>query len=100
MPGRQEQAESFELRLERVKHLGNLKLELLKFVYDGRPIAEKYADRDITLHVHRLAGEDCFCATWSGSDVDRASYNCMVPVFVGIRKFPEDPRPLASIERL
>ena len=89
-----------ELRIERIKHLDNLRLKLLQFFYNGRSVAENYCDEDIALHVHGLSGENRFCATWRRRDGDGGGCDRKVPVFVRIGKLSEHTRPLASIARL
>lgn len=44
--------ESLELRLERINRVGDLRLEYLKRLYDGRSIIEGYETGNVELHVH------------------------------------------------
>lgn len=92
--------DSLKLRLEHIKHLGNLKMELLKSFYDGRSIAERYINGEILLHVHGFASDYRFCATWRQGDGDSPCNSNEVPVFVWVGNLSEDARPIASIARL
>ena len=89
-----------ELRIECIKHLGNLRLELLKSFYDRRSIAERYANGNITLHVHGSTSENRFCATWRKCNKDRALNSSKVPVFIRVGEDSKSFCPLASITRL
>ena len=91
---------ALELRLEGIKRLGNLQLKLLECVYGRRPIAERYANGDATLHIHGSAGHYLFCAEWRRRDVELTSDRYEVPVFVGIGQGLEHTRPVTSVERL
>ena len=50
------EASSLELRLERIKRLGNLRFEYLKRFHQGGPISRAYSERAMHLHVHYLSG--------------------------------------------
>jgi len=89
-----------ELRLEVTKDLGNLRVELLKALYDRRSVAERYLDGYVVLHVHGLTGKDGFCATWKKGDDNRTDDTCKVPVFVGVAQFAKSSYPVASTQRL
>ena len=81
--------DSLEFRLERIKRLGNLHFELLECFYNGRSIAERYVDGDVLLHVHGLASDYRFCATFGKRDVDWEANNCETLVFVWVGDIPE-----------
>lgn len=106
--------ESLELRLERLKHLGNVQLECLKRFYDRRSIVESYMDADVSLHVHHVVTGRPLCANYRvvSDHVDivadrdpqlhasRAFYEDQVSVFVGVGEVAKPLRPLASVVRL
>jgi hypothetical protein len=56
-----------EFRLERLKRLGNLELDYLKRLYDGRPLGELYRRGEMELHVH-FAMNGMYCATYRRLD--------------------------------
>jgi len=52
--------ESLELRLERLKRLGNLRFDFLKGLYDRRSLIEQYESGDTHICMHfSAAGEFC-----------------------------------------
>jgi hypothetical protein len=106
---------SLELRLERIKRLGNLRLNFLKLIYDRRPIGEQYCSGEVCLHVHFGAIQG-YCATYRAGHVpeivEMESVHDMNsefmlsgsrdkgPVLVGIGHVSKDGSPLASSVRL
>lgn len=109
-----EAQEPLELRLERIKRLGNLRLEYLQRFYNGLPIAEGYANLRLVLHMHCVARGLVICALYRGSpgngvqvsdgesqlDRELALEPYEMPVFVWVGQVSESSRPLASVVRL
>jgi len=89
-----------ELRVEVTKSLGSLRHELLQSFYDRRPIAERYRDGSVAVHIHCFAGEDSFCISWINADSDGAPKGSKVLVFVGVGEINEPLHPVASLKRL
>jgi hypothetical protein len=104
-----------KIRLERLKHASNLRLDFLKRLYDRRPIAELYASGEHCLHIHfRSVGS--FCATYRAGHIreigdmgliDNVKRQFVfglgrdkVDVLVGVGKVLKDGRPLTSTVRL
>ncbi len=77
-------ADSLELRLERIKRLSNLRLQLLKSCYHRRCIVERNIGGEAVLHFHYLVGEKRFFCTWKKRNIDFGSDVGEVPVFVWI----------------
>jgi hypothetical protein len=63
--------DSLELRLERIKRLGNLELDFLKRLYDRRPVRELYEEGSYDLHVHAVADGERICIRLKA---DRTAY--------------------------
>ncbi len=92
-------------RLERLKRLGNARLENLKRWDDRRPVIERYLDMTTVLHIHFdaegvLACGSCRANPKSGEAEWRASKGVKMPMFVWVRDFADALRPVASIVRL
>ena len=92
--------ESLELRLERVKCLGNHRAKLLEAFQDKRSIADRYLDGSVALHLHVSTGKNLLCNLWVNSDHGGTSRRSQMPVFVGIGQFDETLHPVTSFERL
>lgn len=98
-----------ELRLERLKRLGNLRLEYLQRIYDWRSVGERYVMGACNVHVHirRPNGVAvCFVYRWRLSSTTPViegpgfQESREMPVFVWIREGAKEFRPVASFVRL
>ncbi len=98
-----------ELRLERLKRFGNLKLDFLQRLYNRRPIGEQYRQGDRELHIHFLPGATCATFRAPVIEWDRLNQCTTVSVTNGcgefampvwVRDITQASCPLASVVRL
>jgi len=108
-----------ELRVKRIKYLGDLELKYLHYLNDRTSVIERYLKGDIHIHLHGNIGgatpmNRFFCLTLerprdNGACVNRGDIDSDETiriedseslVFVGVRDFPERLRPVATIARL
>lgn len=91
---------SLHERIELIKRVGNAQLDYLQRLYDPCPIAERYVNGDLDVHLHfaRLAHKGGGCIICHrGSDGNRCDET---PMLVYIRQKLEGLHPVASIVRL
>jgi hypothetical protein len=66
-----------ELTLERIKSLGNLRLEYLKRFHQRSPVSKAYSEGTVHLHVHYLSGLRPYCASYGA--VFDVEAHCGIP---------------------
>lgn len=101
---------SLELRLERLKRCGYLRLDFLKSLYDRRSVAELYLQGEVCLHVHFHTSGGMVCACYFAGQVEETKsisggVNLKLEpalivnkssVFVWVGDVSESARPIAS----
>lgn len=97
--GRQELT-PLELRIEVGKSLSNLRYQLLQSFYNRRSLAERYANGNIALHIHFLAGQEGVCANWRRCNPNGTGDGSKRLMFVWVGERGEPLRPVASLVRL
>src|SRR5690348_4440301 len=93
---------SLELRLELVKHLGNVELYYLKCFYDRKSIPEHYTQHRLEAHTHGNFNNVPFCALWRCLETEQVivSDKDEISMFIYIAKALQLPCPVASLVRL
>lgn len=110
-PDRRDRPDLFELGLELNKQIGNLRLEFVKRLYDGRPIAELYRIGLTGIHLHvapKLIGQERLfhiCCrlrskTQLKDDLTVKLNESEFPMLVWIRQVSEDARPFTTFVQL
>jgi hypothetical protein len=98
-----EQGESLELRLERIKRVGNLRLDYLKRVYQGEPFVECYLNHILEIHTHLVFEGIGVCGVYRillGSDENSVLQEKEIIVFCEVAEDGKESRPAASVVRL
>jgi len=107
--------DTLKVRLERLKHASNLRLDFLKRLYDRRSVGELYCSGESNLHIHfRTVGS--YCATYCAGHITEVVKMVPVndvnreftiglsgnkgPVLVGVGQVFENGRPVTSTVRL
>jgi len=96
---------NLEVRLERLKRIGNLRLECLKRFYDRRSIWEQYSGLSPTvLHIH-ISLEGVWTYLRYRSEENKAhllgaNNEGEMPVFIRVGQSAQRSRPIASFVRL
>src|SRR5512146_821645 len=89
--------DSLELRIERVKRLGNLRLYYLQRFCKRQGLIELYREGHVNLHVHTQLNGAYICGRY---EVCRAGHRTSVTtenqvvVFVDVAHVSESPRPI------
>ena len=88
-----------ELRLELLKRTSNVMFDLLKRFDDSRSVSERYAERELDLHVHFVAGGRDICGLYAKrrDQADLSSEGLDVTVLVRDGEITKPPRPIASV---
>lgn len=91
---------SLELRLERIKRLGNLRLDHLKRFYNWQSIAEGYAQGRLEFHTHGQFAGVPFCGRYLVMEVVNMPDENEIVVLVQIAQSLKVCGPFASVVRL
>src|SRR6266850_347834 len=107
-----------KFRLETSKRVSNLRLDLLKRIYDGYSIIEGYEEHKVKLHVHGVMaarsdsvineqtlnadGLKNVCGVITAADLDAGfvGLDSKVSMLVRVRKGSQEPYPVSSFVRL
>ena len=95
--------ESLEFRLERVKQLGNIRLNSLKSLYQGHSIVEGYAQDRLNVNLHLEVHGTAVCGRFSdhlpAEDLVMHNHD-EVFMLVEVADLSECSNPIASVVRL
>lgn len=96
---------NLEVRFERLKRIGNLRLECLKRFYDGRSVWEQYSGHSPSvLHIHMgLEGAGAclrYRSAKNHAHLLGANDEGEMPVFIRVGQTAQQSRPVASFVRL
>lgn len=91
-----------KFRIERIKRLDNIRLDAIKFLYDGCSIVERYTQNRAELHIHLHPGVAPVCGVFRRGHRDEnvVSDQDEFPVFLHVAEVAQRPRPVASVVRL
>src|SRR3990167_5042840 len=84
--------ESLELRIERIKRISNLELDMLQCFYDRQPIVERYAKGEIGIHIHFRFSGCAYCAVYVSREAVKLTNRAYLnDVFSNIDYWSEKP---------